>query len=96
VVKSNVVLTFDYPHKEDEWGEGVLIPAIALMMEAARTSETSVDIELRTPQYIPEDSELHTRRRENLKSHIFHSCLPNQILCVFLFPPIFCNVSCPL
>jgi hypothetical protein len=41
----------------------------ALMMEAARTSETSVDIQLRTRQYIPEDSELHTRRRENLKSH---------------------------
>jgi hypothetical protein len=39
-------------------------------MEAARTSETSVDIQLRTRQYIPEDSELHTRRRENLKSHI--------------------------
>jgi hypothetical protein len=42
---------------------------IALMMEAARTSETSVDIQLRTRQYIPEDSELHNRRRENLKSH---------------------------
>jgi hypothetical protein len=41
----------------------------ALMMEATRTSETSVDIQLRTLQYIPEDSELHTRRRENLKSH---------------------------
>jgi hypothetical protein len=27
------------------------------MMEAARTSETSVDIQLRTRQYIPEDSE---------------------------------------
>jgi hypothetical protein len=39
------------------------------MMEAARTSETSVDIQLWTWQYIPEDSELHTRRRENLKSH---------------------------
>jgi hypothetical protein len=39
------------------------------MMEAARTSETSVDIQLRTRQYIPEDSELHTRCRENLKSH---------------------------
>jgi hypothetical protein len=44
---------------------------IALMMEAARTSETLVDIVLRTRQYIPEDSELHTRFRENLKSHIF-------------------------
>jgi hypothetical protein len=42
---------------------------IALMMEAASTSETSVDIQLRTRQYITEDSELHTRRRENLKSH---------------------------
>jgi hypothetical protein len=42
---------------------------IALMMEAARTSETSVDIKLRTRQYIPEDSELHTLRCENLKSH---------------------------
>jgi hypothetical protein len=43
------------------------------MMEAARTSETSVDIQLRTRQYIPEDSELHTRRRENLKSHTFRN-----------------------
>jgi hypothetical protein len=32
---------------------------IALMTEAARTSETSVDIQLRTRQYIPEDSELY-------------------------------------
>jgi hypothetical protein len=31
---------------------------IALIMEAARTSETSVDMQLRTRQYIPEDSEL--------------------------------------
>jgi hypothetical protein len=29
-----------------------------MMMEAANTSETSVDIQLRTRQYIPEDSEL--------------------------------------
>jgi hypothetical protein len=41
----------------------------SLIMEAARTSETSVDNYF-TRQYIPEDnSELHTRRRENLKSH---------------------------
>jgi hypothetical protein len=31
--------------------------------------ETSVDIQSRTRQYIPEDSELHSCRRENLKSH---------------------------
>jgi hypothetical protein len=31
---------------------------IALMIGAARTSVTSVNIQLRTRQYIPEDSEL--------------------------------------
>jgi hypothetical protein len=35
-----------------------IIMAITLMMEAACTSESSVDIQLRTRQYIPEDSEL--------------------------------------
>jgi hypothetical protein len=40
-----------------------------MMMEAVCTSETSVDNYF-TRQYIPEDnSEHHTRRRENLKSH---------------------------
>jgi hypothetical protein len=34
---------------------------IALMMEAARTSETSVDIQLTTRQYIQEDSELESQ-----------------------------------
>jgi hypothetical protein len=39
-------------------------------MEAVRTSETSVPFNVTTRQYIPEDnSEHHTRRRENLKSH---------------------------
>jgi hypothetical protein len=32
----------------------VLAASIALMMEAARTSEMSVDIQLRTRPYIPE------------------------------------------
>jgi hypothetical protein len=60
--------------KRNEVNKGQSIKAfrhitnIAPMMEAARTSETSVDIQLRTRQYIPEDSELHTSRRENLKS----------------------------
>jgi hypothetical protein len=40
------------------------------MMEATRTFETSV-VNYFTRQYIPEgNSELHTRRRENLKSHV--------------------------
>jgi hypothetical protein len=34
---------------------------IALLKEAARTCETSVDIQLRTRQYIPEDSELSAK-----------------------------------
>jgi hypothetical protein len=48
---------------------------IQMMMEAVRTSETSVDNHF-TRQYNPEDSsEHHTRRRENLKSYnvTFHS-----------------------
>jgi hypothetical protein len=49
------------------------------MVEAARTSETSVDIQLRTRQYIPEDSELHTRSRENLKFHIENRLFTNNV-----------------
>jgi hypothetical protein len=33
------------------------------MMEAVRTSETLVKINLTARRYIPEDSKLHTRRR---------------------------------
>jgi hypothetical protein len=46
-----------------------IIRAITHRPDDERTSETSVDIQLRTWQYIPEYSELHTRRRENLKSY---------------------------
>jgi hypothetical protein len=42
------------------------------MMEAVITSETSVNFNATTRRNIPEDSELHTRRLENLKSFIFH------------------------
>jgi hypothetical protein len=42
---------------------------IALVMEAASTSETSVNVCQTTRHYYPEDSLLHTRRRENLKSY---------------------------
>jgi hypothetical protein len=44
--------------------------AIALMMEAASTSETSVNLCQTTRRYNPEDSHIHTRRRENLKAHL--------------------------
>jgi hypothetical protein len=56
-------ILFDLKWQEKESFQG------SLMMEAARTSETSVDNYF-TRQYIPEDnSEHHARRRENLKSH---------------------------
>jgi hypothetical protein len=42
---------------------------IALMMEAVRTSETSVYSKETTWRYIPEESNIHTRCREILKSH---------------------------
>jgi len=47
----------------------VLLPCKIIVVQAVRSSETSVDNYF-TRQYIPEDnSEHHTRRRENLKSH---------------------------
>jgi hypothetical protein len=49
-----------FHHQGDEF--------IALMMDAVRTSESSVYSDT-TQRYIPEDSELHTRSRENLKYH---------------------------
>jgi hypothetical protein len=59
------------------------LPYSSLMMEAARTSETSVDNYF-TRQYIPEDnSELHTRGRENLKSHIDFTCLVRECFPTF-------------
>jgi hypothetical protein len=39
---------------------------IALMMEVAVTSETSVNLYQSTPRNSPEDSHLHFRRREKL------------------------------
>jgi hypothetical protein len=42
---------------------------VALMMEAASTSETSVNVYQTTRRYNPKDNHLHTSRRENLKSH---------------------------
>jgi hypothetical protein len=43
--------------------------AIALMMEAARSSETLLNFYQTTRRYNPEDSHLHINRRENLKSY---------------------------
>jgi hypothetical protein len=47
-------------------------------MEAVRTSETSVNFNVTTRRYIPEDSKLHIRRRENLNSHsVYIFCQPD-------------------
>jgi hypothetical protein len=46
-----------------------------LKMEAIRSSETSVNT-TSTRRHIPEDSFLHSHRRENLKSYIGVQCLP--------------------
>jgi hypothetical protein len=46
---------------------------IALMMVAINASETSVNFYQSTRRSIPEDSNLNTRRRENLKYHQFSS-----------------------
>jgi hypothetical protein len=46
---------------------------IALMMEAARTSETLVNFYQTIRRYNPEDSHLRTYRRENLKSYLDNS-----------------------
>jgi hypothetical protein len=61
--------------------------AIALMMKAARTSETLVNSYQTTRCYNPEDSNLHTHRRENLKSYIFLQFLSaDRSSRLYLFP----------
>jgi hypothetical protein len=47
----------------------VLAASIALMMEAASTSETLVNFYQTTRRYNLEESHLHTHRREKLKSY---------------------------
>jgi hypothetical protein len=48
---------------------------IALMMEAAGTSDTSVNFCQTARRNTPENNHLHTRRHEVLKSHIlFNIC----------------------
>jgi hypothetical protein len=46
---------------------------IDLMMEAARISETSVDIQLRTWKYIPEHSELQSFTCFNNPRKVLHA-----------------------
>jgi hypothetical protein len=61
---------------------------IALMMEAARTSETLVNFYQTTRRYNPEDSRLRPHRRENLKSYFALSKLYIGIRIVSVFTPV--------
>jgi hypothetical protein len=63
---------------------------IALMMEAASTSETSLNFHQTTRRNNQEGSILHTRCRENLKSHQRKIFLPRyRHRAVYLRPPTF-------
>jgi hypothetical protein len=76
-----------HPFRHDPHEDGSLLGYIAVfcpwsrptfrgvycLMEALRISETSVYSNQTTLHYIPESSQLHTRFRENLKSHISYS-----------------------
>jgi hypothetical protein len=53
---------------------------IALMMEAASTSETLVNFYQTTRRNYSEDNNLHTRHRENLKSH-----KKNRKVCLLIY-----------
>jgi hypothetical protein len=57
------------------WETWAIRAIIALTMEAASTSEPSVNFYQTTRDNISEDSGLHTRRRKNLKSHQFNTSL---------------------
>jgi hypothetical protein len=48
----------------------VRIASIIRVMKAVRTSKASVHFNKNIQRYIPEGSNLHSRRRENLKPHV--------------------------
>jgi hypothetical protein len=66
----------------------------------------SIDFQLTTWRYIPEDRTLHNHRCENLKSHLFRKCSRNEtpdvetLFFLLLLPlsqvQIFSSVSCSL
>jgi hypothetical protein len=63
---SEVTLFLFFNHTEGVfWDIALFVP----MMESVITSETSVNLYETARYRIPEDSYLHARRRENLKSH---------------------------
>jgi hypothetical protein len=61
---------------ETDVSEALAVSIIRAMMEAVRTSETSVNFYQSTRRNIPEEIHLHTRRRENLKSRKLVDSVP--------------------
>jgi hypothetical protein len=59
-------------YKFTDVSEVLAASIIALMMEAASTCETSVNVYQTTRRNSPEDSYIHTIHRENLKSHFLN------------------------
>jgi hypothetical protein len=55
------------------------------MMEAASTSETSVNFYQTALRNNPENSNLHTRRRENLRSHILLFCRGYKVIYIHYY-----------
>jgi hypothetical protein len=55
------------------------------MMEATSNSETSLNFYQTTRHYNPEDSHLHIRRRENLKSYKFKIVLERSAEVDYLY-----------
>jgi hypothetical protein len=58
---------------------------ITLMMEAAVTSEKSVNFYQTTRHNNPEDSHLHIRRSENLKSYLVNIYGEANVRCIPTF-----------
>jgi hypothetical protein len=56
------------------------------MMEAARTSETSICIQLRTRQYIPEDSQLQ-EKNPSLEVKASGKCIETDLKRISLCSP---------
>jgi hypothetical protein len=59
----------------------VSVQSLALMTDAATTSETSEIYQI-TRRNIPDDSNFHTRRRENLKPHVIQQPCTARELCL--------------
>jgi hypothetical protein len=71
------------PQKLNDVSEVVTASIIRAMMEAVSTSDVSVNFYETTRLNFPEDSHLHTRRRENLKSHLVISNFLRKVAIIY-------------